>query len=219
MEREISFRTEQGLYYSYYKHLLQAPSLSQGIAELRQDNLTEHKNTINIWKRFNIYQELFLAGLHRYVFRDFTEPILFYVEFVFSLQGFHAAMLFLISWSLSGTWVSGALTMALLLVHLNEITRVPYTVPLREHFSLPFFYAMVVSIARHLRLCHQNQQHPPFWKSPSLSLVQVYLMTFLFMVTWQFAPFALLLHSLVCFVLATLGMIAQKEVNYLCKIL
>ena len=38
-------------------------------------------------------------------------------------------------------------------------------------------------------------------------------MTFLFMVTWQFAPFALLLHSLVCFVLATLRIIEQKEVK------
>lgn len=30
MEREISFRTECGLYYSYYKQMLQAPSLLQG---------------------------------------------------------------------------------------------------------------------------------------------------------------------------------------------
>ena len=213
VEREISFRTEQGLYYSYFKHLVKAPTLSQGIAELRQDNLTEHTNTINIWKRFNIYQELFLAFLHRYFFH-FMEPILFYVEFVFNLQGFHAAMLFLISWSLSGTWVSGVLTMALLLVHRNEITRVPFTVPLREHFSLPFFYAMVVSIARHFKLCHHRMKNPPFWNSYQLSLVQVYLMTFLQLVTWQFAPFALLLHSIVCFVLATLQMVAQKEVIF-----
>ena len=30
VEREISFRTETGLYYSYYKQLVNAPSLSQG---------------------------------------------------------------------------------------------------------------------------------------------------------------------------------------------
>ncbi len=65
MEREISFRTEQGLYYSYYKHLTNAESLSQGILELEKDNLTEHLNTINIWQRFNIYQELALAAVYK----------------------------------------------------------------------------------------------------------------------------------------------------------
>jgi len=116
VKREISFRTEQGLYYSYYKHLVNAKSLQEGINELERDNLTEHKNTINIWKRFNIYQELVLAAIHR-VCSFNMEPILFYVEVVFSLQGFHAAMLFLISWSLSGTWVSGVLTLFYVVVH------------------------------------------------------------------------------------------------------
>lgn len=31
MEREISFRTECGLYYSYYKQMLQAPSICEGM--------------------------------------------------------------------------------------------------------------------------------------------------------------------------------------------
>lgn len=30
IEREISFRTESGLYFSYYKQIVLAPSLSQG---------------------------------------------------------------------------------------------------------------------------------------------------------------------------------------------
>lgn len=30
VEREISFRTECGLYYSYYKQMLKAPSIQQG---------------------------------------------------------------------------------------------------------------------------------------------------------------------------------------------
>lgn len=30
VEREISFRTECGLYYSYYKQMLQAPTLTEG---------------------------------------------------------------------------------------------------------------------------------------------------------------------------------------------
>lgn len=30
VEREISFRTESGLYYSYYKQLIKSPSIAQG---------------------------------------------------------------------------------------------------------------------------------------------------------------------------------------------
>ena len=51
VEREISFRSEQGLYYSYYKQLLSAPSLSSGLEQLQTDNLTESTNTINILQR------------------------------------------------------------------------------------------------------------------------------------------------------------------------
>ena len=51
MEREISFRTEQGLYYSYFKQLVEAPSLSEGLHQLQFDNTTESMNTINILHR------------------------------------------------------------------------------------------------------------------------------------------------------------------------
>ncbi len=56
VEREISFRTEQGLYYSYFKQLVQAESLAEGIEQLKRDNITEHLRTINIFYRFNIHQ-------------------------------------------------------------------------------------------------------------------------------------------------------------------
>ena len=51
VEREISFRTEQGLYYSYFKQLVQAPSLKEGFLQLKQDNLTESTNTVNMFER------------------------------------------------------------------------------------------------------------------------------------------------------------------------
>merc|ERR1719239_226738 len=57
VEREISFRTEMGLYYSYYKQVVKSTSFWQGVKELTQDKLTEHPDTINILERMNIYQE------------------------------------------------------------------------------------------------------------------------------------------------------------------
>ncbi len=213
VEREISFRTEQGFYYSYYKQLIKATSLPQGFQDLCQDNATEHGHTINVWKRFNLYQELVLATIHKLVSFN-MEPIMFYVEVVFSLQGFHAAMLFLLSWQLSGTWLSGVLSICLMLVHRSEITRVSYTVPLREHFSLPFFYAMIVSISRFLNFgSSQKKAKQNFWATKEFHLVQIYVMTFLFVITWQFAQFAILLHSLMCFALATSGLLNKDRVS------
>ena len=51
VEREISFRTEQGLYYSYFKQLVNAPSLSEGFSQLQADNKTESGHSINILER------------------------------------------------------------------------------------------------------------------------------------------------------------------------
>nr|KAF6276900.1 hypothetical protein mPipKuh1_010517 [Pipistrellus kuhlii] len=65
VEREISFRTECGLYYSYYKQMLQAPSLMQGFRGLMYDNKTESMRTINLLQRMNIYQEVFLSAVYR----------------------------------------------------------------------------------------------------------------------------------------------------------
>ena len=44
-------------------------------------------------------------------------------------------------------------------------------------------------------------------------LVQVYVMTFIFVITWQFAQFALLLHSLLCFILATAQLLNKDQVR------
>src|SRR5689334_17933715 len=41
VEREISLRTESGLYYSYYKQLIQEPNISIGIYNLMHDKTTE----------------------------------------------------------------------------------------------------------------------------------------------------------------------------------
>ena len=48
-------------------------------------------------------------------------------------------------------------------------------------------------------------------------LVQVYVMTFIFVITWQFAQFALLLHSLLCFILATAQLLNKDQVRILKK--
>lgn len=80
LERELSFRTESGLYYYYFKSLVvvenatdSAPLLTNNNSLVGlvydvflNDNRTEHPNTINSLQRFNLYPELVLAIFYRF---------------------------------------------------------------------------------------------------------------------------------------------------------
>lgn len=73
LERELSFRTENGLYYSYFKNLVVDRelrplngSLLGLINELvLNDNRTEYPSSINSLQRFNLYPEVIMAVVYR----------------------------------------------------------------------------------------------------------------------------------------------------------
>ena len=162
---------------------MNADSVLTGKHELSKDNLTEHLNTINIFSRFNIHQELFLAAVYKMY--DFgMKPILFYVEFVFSMQGFYMGIIMTLCWVLSGSWLPSILTAAFITCHrywknryflgsfeqyivINKmisvclqlqciidfrylVTRVENTIPLREHWSMPFVFAQFLIVGYYL---------------------------------------------------------------------
>ncbi|XP_035869197.1 probable C-mannosyltransferase DPY19L3 isoform X3 [Phyllostomus discolor] len=201
VEREISFRTECGLYYSYYKQMLQAPSLLQGFHGLMYDNKTESMRTINLLQRMNIYQEVLLSALYRALpVQKYLEPVYFYIYTLFGLQAVYVAALYVTSWLLSGTWLAGLLAACWYVTNRVDTTRVEFTVPLRENWALPFFAVQVAAVTYFLR----PNLRP---LSERLALLAIFVSTFVFSLTWQFNQFTMLLQALGLFALDSLDML------------
>uniref|UniRef100_A0A1A8KX40 Dpy-19-like 3 n=1 Tax=Nothobranchius kuhntae TaxID=321403 RepID=A0A1A8KX40_NOTKU len=209
VEREISFRTECGLYYSYYKQMLQASSIKEGLLELIHDNMTESRRTINLLQRMNIYQEVFLSVLYRLLpIQPYLEPVYFYIYTVFSLQAVYVIGLYLTAWLLSGSWLAGTLTGVWYILNRVDTTRVEFTISLRENWSLPFFALQVAAITCYLR--------------PQLSALQqkvmvwlMYVTTFCFCLMWQFNQFILLVQALVIYSLDCADLLTTTQVTTL----
>uniref|UniRef100_A0A672LFC7 Dpy-19 like C-mannosyltransferase 3 n=1 Tax=Sinocyclocheilus grahami TaxID=75366 RepID=A0A672LFC7_SINGR len=206
VEREISFRTECGLYYSYYKQMLKAPSIQQGLYELIHDNTTESKRTINMLQRMNIYQEVFLGILYRILpIQTYLEPIYFYIYTVFALQTVYVIALFITSWLLSDSWLAGALSGVWYILNRLDTTRVEFTISLRENWSIPFFALQVAAIT-----CYLRPQLKPIHQRVVLWLV--FVSTFCFCLTWQFNQFVLLVQALIIFTLDCLDFLTAEQV-------
>ncbi|KAM8983030.1 protein C-mannosyl-transferase DPY19L3 isoform 3-T4 [Ara ararauna] len=195
VEREISFRTECGLYYSYYKQMIQAASIQQGLHDLVYDNKTESVRTINILERMNVYQEVFLSILYRILpIQQYLEPVYFYIYTLFGLQAVYVIALYVTSWLLSGTWLSGLLAACWYITNRIDTTRVEFTIPLRENWALPFFAVQIAAITYLLRTNLQPARE-------RLTFMAVFVATFLFSLTWQFNQFMMLIQALALFVL------------------
>lgn len=209
VEREISFRTECGLYYSYYKQFLQAPSMKQGLFELLYDNKTESMRTINILERMNVYQEVFLAVLYRILpIQHYFEPIYFYICTLFGLQALYVIALYITSWLLSGTCLSGFLAASWYIVNRIDTTRVEFTIPLRENWALPFFAVQIAAITYLLKPHLKPLQE-------RLTLIALFLATFIFNLSWQFNQFVMLMQAIALFLLDSLDMLPAAKVTWL----
>ena len=136
-----------------------------------------------------------MAAIYKlYSFR--LNPIFFYTYSVFCLQGVFMTSLYLLSWSLTGSWLAGLLTAVRegslksifflnhhwwsltrslcsrvrlffndslpcsVMVNRFDVTRVNFTVPLREHFSLPFIFLQFLLAGQFLAMKTNN---PPGW--------------------------------------------------------
>ncbi|XP_067888697.1 dpy-19-like 1, like isoform X2 [Heterodontus francisci] len=225
LEREMAFRTEMGLYYSFFKTIIEAPSFCEGLSYIMNDRLTEYPLVINTLKRFNLYPEVVLGSWYRIYIAvaDFLgistkmcwrvdrgkgfspvescegmgDPAYFYVTFVFILNGLMMSLFFLYGTYLSGSRFGGVITVVCFFFNHGECTRVMWTPPLRESFSYPFLILQMLLLTRILRrVCVEKK-----------TLAAFCIANILFLLPWQFAQFVLLTQVAALFATHVLGYI------------
>ncbi|CAH1788144.1 unnamed protein product [Owenia fusiformis] len=217
LERELAFRTEMGLYYSYFKTMIGAPTVMDGLNQIMYDNGTEFPLTINTLKRFNLYPEVVVGIL----FRGFTsitthfkihtktcwninrgkdlspvqscegigDPAYFYIEHVFFLNGLMMSCFFLFGTYISGSIFGGLISVCSFFFNHGEATRVQWTPPLRESFAYPFLVIEMLLVTHILKIPRPQLKHS----------ILLAISTMSFMLPWQFAQFCLLTQAVAVF--------------------
>ncbi|XP_075683053.1 protein C-mannosyl-transferase DPY19L1 isoform X2 [Rhinoderma darwinii] len=234
LEREMAFRTEMGLYYSYFKSVIEAPSYFSGLQLIMNDNVTEYPSVINTLKRFNLYPEVILASW----FRIFTatmsfvgfetkicwtvnrgnglspvesceglgDPAYFYVTLIFILNGVMMSLFYIYGTYLSGSQFGGFMTVLCFFYNHGESTRVMWTPPLRESFSYPFLVLQMFLLTYILRTPFPGRR----------SLFALCVSNIFFMLPWQFAQFVLLTQIASLFAIYLIGYLdSEKFLNIL----
>ncbi|XP_042662442.1 probable C-mannosyltransferase DPY19L1 [Tyto alba] len=225
LEREMAFRTEMGLYYSYFKIIIEAPSFWKGVWAIMNDRLTEYPLVINTLQRFNLYPEVVLASWYRIytAIMDFLgvptktcwtvnrgkglspvesceglgDPASFYVAVIFLLNGLMMSLFFIYGTYLSGSRLGGLVTVMCFFFNHGECTRVMWTPPLRESFSYPFLVLQMLLLTYILRIPNINTG----------SLIALCVSNIFFMLPWQFAQFVLLTQIASLFAVCIMGYI------------
>ncbi|XP_063090046.1 probable C-mannosyltransferase DPY19L2 isoform X4 [Cavia porcellus] len=229
LEREMSFRNEMGLYYSYFKTIVEAPSFLEGLWMIMNDRLTEYPLVINTVKRFHLYPEVVLAYWYRAfigimnlfgiqtkacwnVTREgfprevescegLGDPAYFYVDVIFILNGLMVGLLFIYAAYLSETQVGGLITVLCYFFNHGEATRVMWTPPLRESFAYPFLVLQMYILTMILRTSNNFRKH----------YIALCLANVAFMLPWQFAQFILFTQVASLFPMYVVGYIEPNK--------
>uniref|UniRef100_A0A8C1UQZ8 Dpy-19-like 1, like (H. sapiens) n=1 Tax=Cyprinus carpio TaxID=7962 RepID=A0A8C1UQZ8_CYPCA len=231
LEKEMAFRTEMGLYYSYFKTIIEAPSFMDGLYMIMNDRLTEYPLVINTLKRFNLYPEVVLASWYRAYTStmDFFgiptkmcwtinrgedldpvesceglgDPAYFYVTFVFLLNGAMMSLFFIYGTYLSGSRLGGTVTVLCVFFNHGESTRVMWTPPLRESFSYPFLVLQMLLLTYILRTRNPSKN----------TMMALGISNIFFMLPWQFAQFVLLTQVASLFASYILGYLSPAKMQ------
>lgn len=212
IEREISFRSEMGMYYSYYKTIAESKDFDEGLEKLGYDTRSEYGNVINAIRKYSLLPEL-LAGCLYHCMKNLDimtfEPCLqvdrgdgrppvtscqglgvpsyFYLEFVWLTTLFTVAILFYYSVFLSNSVFGGVVTTLFFFYNHSECTRVQWTPPLRESFAYPVLLSQMYTLTMIIRKCTRRGWRAEWRQLPKTLLVDMTVATVVSLCSWQFS--------------------------------
>ncbi|XP_015597631.1 probable C-mannosyltransferase DPY19L1 isoform X2 [Cephus cinctus] len=230
----MSFRTEMGMYYSYYKTISESKNFMEGFSRITRDNLTEYPNVIDASKKYNLYPEIIIGHLYHVAktlgllskqqcwqiergdnlppvtsCEGLAVPVYFYLEIVWYCAACTGAILFLYGCRLSDSVYGGTIAILCFFYNHNECTRVQWTPPLRESFAYPALlfqmYSVTVAI-KDYRTGQTTIKHPCRDKI----YLRIFIGTLLSLLTWQFSQFVFTTQIIALLILKWL-MILPKE--------
>nr|XP_012218263.1 PREDICTED: C-mannosyltransferase dpy-19 isoform X1 [Linepithema humile] len=248
IEREMSFRTEMGMYYSYYKTIAESKDFFDGMDKLSYDNLSEYGNIIDATRKYSLLPEI-VTGFLYHVARNLGlisqeeqcwqiergdglppvtsceglgVPVYFYLEMVWSSTIFTAIILFYYATYLSNSIYGGVLTILFFLFNHNECTRVQWTPPLRESFAYPMLLFQMYSVTMAIRKCtkHDSEKEPVLLKNKTKQrlFMNIFGSTICSLCTWQFSHFVFTTQVVAILILKWLKIIPYDFYKNFCMV-
>ncbi|XP_058809529.1 probable C-mannosyltransferase DPY19L1 isoform X2 [Phymastichus coffea] len=230
----MSFRTEMGLYYSYFKTIVESETFLDGMYKIRHDNLSEYPNIINAESKYSLEPEVTLGGLYHIAkyfnllpkpvcwqiergddlstitsCEGFGVPVYFYLEGVWFFSFFTGFVMFMYAYKLSDSIGGGIISVSLFFFNHTECTRVQWTPPLRESFAYPtLLYQMYL-----LTFILKKEK-----KRDLTTQVDFIILIGFCMMSWQFSQFVFITQTIAMLILKWLRIIERDMYLFYCKV-
>ncbi|KOC68559.1 Protein dumpy-19 [Habropoda laboriosa] len=236
IEREMSFRTEMGMYYSYYKTIAESKTFMEGLRKISHDNISEYGNVFNAARKYSLLPEL-VAGCLYHCSKSLGiisivqcwqvergegvppvtsceglgVPVYFYLEIVWLSTIVTVAVLFYYAVYLGNSVSSGIIAVLLFFYNHNECTRVQWTPPLRETFAYPaLLYQMYI-----LTVILREGTLQDTRKVPRSLLQKMGLATVISLCCWQFSHFVFTTQIIALLILKWMKIISKYLYSFI----
>ncbi|KAJ6637254.1 C-mannosyltransferase dpy-19 like [Pseudolycoriella hygida] len=229
--RELIFKSDHALYYSYYKTIADAPDFVSGFNKLMSDNRTEYPNSINTIYRFHIFPEIVLGYLYKYFLAvtNYLEistktclyidgyasceglgvPIYFYLESVWYMGGFTVFVLFMYATHLSGNIIGGVAAVAYYFAIHNDATRIHRYPAARENFAYPFILSQMLYLSICIKADHySHSKKAPTKRTTCIMITKLAINSTLAVLSWHFSQYIFGAQSVIMYTLLQFDMIS-----------